>query len=66
MGDKSYFSQDNHVNQKVYESQIKPLIQKFLDENKEVLKSLLEGNLFKSFGAIEESKSTFEVLGVIR
>ena len=40
MGDESMFLNKNQVNKKVYDEQLKPLIEQFLKENKEFLKSI--------------------------
>jgi len=37
---KGIFSDPTQVNEKVYNEQLKPLIEQFLQENKELLKSL--------------------------
>jgi len=37
---EEYFKNDAYVSKEVYEKQLKPLIEQFLDENKELLKSL--------------------------
>jgi len=47
----TYSTRGNHVNKGVYEKEIKPLIEQFLRENKEILKSL---GIYDYFGAFEE------------
>ena len=42
----AYFAQDTQVNKEVYNEQLKPLIQQFLNENKELLKGTIFGDFF--------------------
>jgi hypothetical protein len=51
-GKQSYLEADYYVNKNVYENQLKPLIKQFLEENKEILKSMENDfgiNLFDLF-----------------
>ncbi len=50
----NYEAKGNHVNSKVYEEQIKPLIEQFVRENKEILKSL---GVFDTFDNLIEKGS---------
>lgn len=39
-GKDKYFDSDNYVSKEVYENKLKPLIEQFFEENKEILKSM--------------------------
>lgn len=45
-----YFASEDYVNKNTYETQLKPLIKQFLEENKEILKALGADNFFKADG----------------
>jgi ADP-ribose pyrophosphatase YjhB (NUDIX family) len=55
MKDETIFDDPTQVNKAVYENQLKPLIQKFLQENKEFLKSLYNNELESSFEIIQKA-----------
>jgi|GEM_PF-99449 len=54
--ERKYFEEDDYVSKSVYESQLKPLIEKFIDENQTFFKYdvVLEGERMDEGGTVQE------------